>query len=78
QVLLNLVNNAVEAMRDAGIAKPMLSICTREAGSMVEVEVTDNGPGIAPELAEQLFMPFFTTKAEGMGIGLNICRSVIE
>lgn len=78
QVLLNLVNNAVEAMRDAGIAKPMLSICTREAGGMVEVEVTDNGPGIAPELAEQLFMPFFTTKAEGMGIGLNICRSVIE
>jgi two-component system sensor histidine kinase DctS len=44
----------------------------------VEFSVTDVGPGIAPEVAQQLFTPFFTTKAEGMGLGLSLCRTVIE
>jgi hypothetical protein len=79
QVLLNLVNNAVEAMRDAAIVAPQLHILTRPtAEGGVEVQVADNGPGIPPERVSELFTPFFTTKAEGMGIGLNICRSIIE
>ncbi|MDH5708735.1 MAG: ATP-binding protein, partial [Hylemonella sp.] len=49
-----------------------------ETGRRVEFSVADAGPGIAPEIRDQLFTPFFTTKAEGMGLGLSLCRTVIE
>jgi len=78
QVVLNLVRNAVEAMEHA--ERGELTITTRalpEQG-MVEVIVADTGPGIAPELAERLFQPFVTTKATGMGLGLSICREIVE
>lgn len=78
QVLLNLINNAVEAMRDGAVRDPRLTIRACHDGATVTVEVADNGPGIPPEQVEQLFTAFFSTKAEGMGIGLNICRSIIE
>jgi two-component system sensor kinase FixL len=55
-----------------------LTIATRIAGEAVEASVADTGPGIAPELAERLFQPFVTTKRTGMGLGLSICREIVE
>ncbi|ACB25253.1 PAS/PAC sensor signal transduction histidine kinase [Methylobacterium radiotolerans JCM 2831] len=78
QVLLNLIRNAIEAMQD--VARRDLTVATRAlpAEGLVEVRVSDTGPGIAPEIAEQLFQPFVTTKANGMGVGLSICRTIVE
>jgi len=77
QVLLNLIRNAVEAMTDA--PKRHLTIATRPAaGDMIEVSVADTGPGIAPEIAGQLFQPFITTKRQGMGVGLSISRTIVD
>ena len=78
QVVLNLVRNAVEAMED--VERRELTIGTRaipEQGA-AEVVVADTGPGIPPELANRLFQPFVTTKAAGMGLGLSICREIVE
>ena len=78
QVILNLVRNAIEAMEQ--VARRELTVGTRavpEQG-MAEVIVADTGPGIAPELADRLFQPFVTTKATGMGLGLSICREIVE
>ena len=76
QVLINLIRNAVDAVRD----KPMreVAIATSPRGDMVEVSVADTGPGIPPELGDTLFTPFETTKEEGMGIGLSISRTIVE
>ncbi len=78
QVLVNLIRNAVEAMQAVQYrisddqsphsARPM----------SVEVAISDTGPGLNAEVASRLFQPFVTTKADGMGIGLTICRSIIE
>jgi two-component system sensor kinase FixL len=76
QVILNLVRNALEAM--AGCPRRELRIGSRSEGEFVEVHVADTGPGIAPELAESLFQPFVSGKPNGMGVGLAICRSIIE
>jgi two-component system sensor kinase FixL len=77
QVLLNLMRNAIEAME--GAATRELTVSTRPAGSdMIAVSVADTGSGIAPEVAEQLFQPFVTTKRHGMGVGLSICRTIVE
>jgi two-component system sensor kinase FixL len=78
QVLLNLIRNAIEAMHEA--LRRELVIATRALPSeeLVEVSVADTGSGIAPEVAEQLFQPFVTTKARGMGVGLSICRTIVE
>jgi two-component system sensor kinase FixL len=77
QVLLNLIRNAIEAMEESD--RRELMIASRTAGEdMVEVSVADSGPGIAPEIASQLFQPFVTTKRYGMGVGLSISRSIIE
>src|SRR5271170_2854019 len=78
QVLLNLVRNAVEAMEE--VERRELTIGTRAIPhqNMAEVTVADTGPGIAPELADRLFQPFVTTKATGMGLGLSICREIVE
>jgi PAS/PAC sensor signal transduction histidine kinase (EC 2.7.3.-) len=79
QVLLNLLRNAREAMAHLPASQREVTIRTRAHGhEMAVVEVIDAGTGIAPEAAAQLFSPFFTTKQEGMGMGLNICRSLIE
>ena len=76
QVVLNLVRNSVDALidRDAGV----IAISTARRGDMVEVVVRDNGPGLPPEARERLFEPFVSTKPDGIGIGLSICRTIIE
>lgn len=77
QVILNLIRNGIEAMQ--GVTRRELLIATGTADSdMVQVTITDSGPGLAPEVAEQLFQPFVTTKEKGMGLGLSICRSIID
>ena len=68
QVLLNLVRNAIEAMH--GSNQRELLVSTTLTGDMLTVSVADTGPGIAPEVADQLFKPFVTTKRQGMGVGL--------
>jgi two-component system sensor histidine kinase DctS len=80
QVLLNLTRNAIEAMQDIARERRVLRIEAAhelDAGQ-VSVSVIDNGHGIPPDVAERLFSPFFSTKAEGMGMGLSICRTAIE
>ena len=77
QVLLNLIRNALEAMQESDERELILS--TREIEQeMVEISVADTGPGIAEEIASQLFQPFITTKPQGMGVGLSISRTIIE
>jgi two-component system sensor histidine kinase DctS len=78
QVLLNLTRNGIEAMQDVAPERRVLRIEARAAAGQVAMSVIDNGHGIAPEVAERLFSPFFSTKAEGMGMGLSICRTAIE
>jgi two-component system sensor histidine kinase DctS len=78
QVLLNLTRNAIESMQGVAPERRVLRIAASGAGGQVSVSVIDNGHGIAPEVAERLFSPFFSTKAEGMGMGLSICRTAIE
>ena len=79
QVILNLIINAVEAMSDVRKGPRELLISTAEDKSNgVQVEVRDSGPGLSPESLERLFDPFYTTKPSGMGMGLSICRSIIE
>jgi len=78
QVLLNLIINAIEAMRDVGEEERELLIGTRNEPDGVSVEVRDSGPGFAPETLERVFEAFYTTKPDGLGMGLSICRSIIE
>ncbi|GAB3768033.1 hypothetical protein GCM10028796_30870 [Ramlibacter monticola] len=84
QVLLNLARNAMQAMDEARVPNPELLIQVRatsasESGKRwLEFSVADRGPGIPDEVKKQLFTPFFTTKEEGMGLGLSLCRTVIE
>lgn len=85
QVLLNLSRNAMQAMAEARVLRPALTLQARRVQASdhhgkawVEFSVIDVGPGISPEVRQQLFTPFFTTKAEGMGLGLSLCRTVVE
>jgi two-component system sensor histidine kinase DctS len=78
QVLLNLTRNAIEAMQGIAPELRILRVAASSEDGQVAVSVIDHGHGIAPEVAERLFSPFFSTKAEGMGMGLSICRTAIE
>jgi two-component system, LuxR family, sensor kinase FixL len=77
QVLLNLIRNAIDAMQDSKKRDLLISTTPAEDG-MIAISVTDTGAGIAPEMASQLFQPFVTTKAQGMGVGLSISRTIVE
>ena len=77
QVLINLIRNAVEAMADS--PERQLTVTSEpDQPGFVRVIVADTGPGVAPEVAEQLFTAFVSTKSEGMGLGLSICRTIVE
>jgi two-component system sensor kinase FixL len=77
QVLLNLIRNAIESMEASAVRE--LVIATRPAeGEMVAISVADTGHGIAPDIRDQLFQPFVTTKRHGMGVGLSISRTIVE
>jgi two-component system sensor kinase FixL len=77
QVVTNLIRNSVDALSD--VEHREIVICSRLGSpEQVEISVSDNGPGLAPEVRARLFEPFVTTKPEGMGIGLSICRSIVD
>ncbi|HJV72196.1 sensor histidine kinase [Ideonella sp.] len=81
QVLLNLTRNGIQAMEGESTpleARLLTLRVTQPHARWVQFAVIDRGPGIAPEVAARLFTPFFTTRAEGMGLGLSLCRTVIE
>jgi two-component system sensor histidine kinase DctS len=87
QVLLNLARNAMQAMDEAKVSDPALVIEVRQTAAggptdgtkgWLEFSVADVGPGIPESVQSRLFTPFFTTKSEGMGLGLSMCRTVVE
>ena len=79
QVILNLILNAVEAMSamSEGLRELLITTSKTESGDML-VAVCDSGPGLPPAVLENLFKAFHTTKPNGLGLGLSICRSIIE
>lgn len=77
QVALNLIRNAIDAMVDAPRRQLEIRVCADDAWT-IRISVADTGPGLNPEVRERLFQPFVTTKATGMGVGLSICRTIIE
>ncbi len=76
QVLLNLIRNAMEAMEGCQVRELAITASVRD--DHVLVSVADTGSGIPPEIEARLFQPFVTTKSEGMGIGLSVCRTIVE
>jgi two-component system sensor histidine kinase DctS len=81
QVLLNLTRNGIQAMEGEAtpLAERVLTVRVKQIHARwVQMSIADRGPGIAPDVAARLFTPFFTTRAEGMGLGLSLCRTVIE
>jgi signal transduction histidine kinase len=78
QVVLNLLLNAFDAMKESPRNERQAVIRTEAYGRMVKVSVRDSGPGFTPEKIEKLFQPFYTTKRDGLGMGLSICRSIVE
>lgn len=78
QVILNLILNAVEAMGSSDRWPRVLRLETRANAAEVTLTVTDSGPGIDPKMTDKMFEPFLTTKPGGMGMGLSICRSIVD
>lgn len=78
QVLVNLIQNALEAVKDAAPERRRLTVTTAVASEGVGIEVADRGPGLSPEANQRLFEPYFTTKPNGLGMGLHIARRIIE
>jgi PAS domain S-box-containing protein len=78
QVILNLVRNASDAMVSVEDRPRRLTVRTETGGGDVHVSIEDSGSGIGPKTADRLFQPFFTTKQEGMGVGLSLSRSIVE
>lgn len=76
QVVLNLVRNAVEVLQPC--PKREITVATAARGEFAEVTIEDSGPGIAAEIRDQIFSPFVSTKEDGMGLGLSICREIVE
>ena len=72
QVLINLLKNAIEACEES--LSPQIVVEAVQKAGMVIISVIDNGSGIVPEVIDKVFVPFFTTKSKGSGIGLSLCR----
>ena len=78
QVLLNLLSNSLQAMQATPVERRVVEIEAEAVEGRMEIRVLDRGTGIDDALAEQVFAPFFTTKPGGLGLGLNICRTIVE
>src|SRR5712672_994487 len=78
QVILNLVVNGIDAMKDTPRENRIISIRTSRLENFAQLSVSDRGPGIPEDKLKEIFAPFFTSKAEGMGMGLSIARTIIE
>ncbi|MDP2056629.1 MAG: ATP-binding protein, partial [Thiobacillus sp.] len=78
QVLLNLMRNAIDAIRDAGMSSGSITVATRRVEDMAQVSVCDSGPGIDAAMADKVFEPLSSHKEYGLGVGLRISRSLIE
>ena len=78
QVILNLVVNGIDAMRDTPSENRIISIRTSRVEKFAQLSVSDRGSGIPEDKLKEVFEPFFTSKAEGMGMGLSIARTIIE
>lgn len=78
QAVLNLIRNAIDSMRQTDEARRELVVAAEVDDRQVLISIADRGCGISPDDAVRLFEPFYTTKSEGLGVGLNICRSVVE
>lgn len=78
QVLVNLMRNAIDVMSEGGAVRRLDIATAMGQEDQVEVTVADTGSGLAPEVVRQLFQPFVTTKRKGMGLGLSICRTIVE
>ena len=77
QVLFNLLRNSIEAMQDQS-RRELVVASSLVQGGMVEISVADSGPGLVDEVRAKLFQPFVTTKVHGMGVGLSVCRAIVE
>jgi len=80
RVVINLVGNAIDALEDAGIEEPQVRVSMGEnlAGTEVWVRVADNGLGMAENVRDQIFDPFFTSREDGTGLGLALCRKIVD
>ena len=78
QVILNLVANGIDAMRDTPSENRTITIRTSRVENFAQLSVSDRGPGIPEDKLKEVFEPFFTSKAEGMGMGLSIARTIVE
>jgi signal transduction histidine kinase len=78
QVVFNLITNAIDAMEASPIAERVLGIRSEIDEGGIRVSVEDNGPGVGTDQLDQIFAPMFTTKTQGMGLGLAICRSIVD
>jgi C4-dicarboxylate-specific signal transduction histidine kinase len=78
QVLSNLILNGFDATSDTTQTEKAVTVATTRNRKFAQVSIGDSGPGVSPELAKQLFNPFFSTKKHGMGMGLSIVRTIVE
>jgi len=78
QVLVNLIRNAIDVMAETDGRRELEIASVANSDSTVRIDVADTGPGLAPEVTAHLFQPFVTTKPKGMGLGLSICRTIVE
>jgi signal transduction histidine kinase len=78
QVIINLILNAMDAMSAVPRAQRKIAVTTMRIENFAEVAVSDTGPGISTDKVEMVFQPFFTTKPQGMGMGLSIARTIVE
>jgi signal transduction histidine kinase len=78
EVIVNLIQNAVDAMDSVDRDRRVLRVRTEHKGDAISIEIEDTGPGIDPKQLNNIFDAFFTTKPHGMGLGLAICRMIVE